>query len=90
MSQDRFFRLLERAPRIKGLWVKEKRELLVDQFESQLCVMSSGEIQMAKFFASIWFHDNKRYGFDIVDAVASIDKEERDIIIEWLNSPFYP
>lgn len=90
MGYDRFFTMLDQVPRIKNLWDKQKKELKVDLFESELNVMSSGEVQMAKFFASLWFHDNSRYGFDLVDAISTIDPEERYLIIEWVANPFWP
>lgn len=90
MSHERFFDMLDRVPRIRSLWDKESGNLDVEKFENELGVMSSGEIHMAKFFASLWFHNNKRYGFDLVDAVSSLDPAEREIIIEWIADPFYP
>lgn len=90
MSYDRFFVMLSRVPRIAPLWNKDTRSLNVERFENALGVMSSGEVQMAKFFASVWYHNNGDYGFDLVDAVASIDAEEIELIIEWMMNPFYP
>ena len=89
MSQEKFFKMLDRVPRISNLWDK-KSGLEIERFESQLCVMSSGEVHIAKFFASIWFNNNNRYGFDLVDAVASLDIPERKIITEWMCDPFWP
>lgn len=90
MSQKRFFEMLKQVPRISRLWDEDKRELNTELFEREIGVMSSGEVVMAQFFASIWFHDNRRYGFDVVDAVASIDVPERKLIIEWMCNPFWP
>ena len=90
MSQKRFFEMLKQVPRIKHLWSEEKKEIILDVFEKELSVMSPGEVYMAKFFASVWFGDNRRYGFDLVDAVASIDMPERKLIIDWIANPFWP
>ena len=90
MSQDRFFNLLATVPRIQGFWNQEKKELNVDLFESSLGVMSPAESHMAKFFASLWFHNNSRYGFDLIDAVSSLDSHNKGIILEWLSDPFWP
>lgn len=90
MSQEKFFNLLEKAPRIRNLWDKKTRSLNVNSFEEQLGVMSSGEVAVAKFFASVWFNDNKKYGFDLVDVVSRIDVPERKLIIEWMCNPFWP
>ena len=88
-SVDRFFKLLERVPRSAALWDK-KNGFDNQAFEDALGVMSSGEVQMALFFTAVWFNDNKKYGFDIVDAVARIDKEDRELIAEWIADPFWP
>jgi len=90
MSQERFFIMLEQVPRIKHLWNQKKKELDINNFEVALGVMATGEIHMAKFFVSLWFNDNKRYGFDLVDAVSSIDAQERALICEWIADPFWP
>lgn len=90
MSQKKFFELLEQVPRIKHLWDKHSRSLNIELFERELGVMSSGEVCMAKFFASVWFGNNERYGFDFVDAVAWIDTPERKLIVEWVRDPFWP
>lgn len=94
-SKLEFFLMLQKVPRIAHLWDAEKKGTLtgtlnVELFESELGVMSSGEVQMALFFASVWFHSNSRYGFDLVDAVSSIDQEYRELITVWIQNPFWP
>lgn len=91
MNVEDFFLMLEQVPRISHLWDRKRRELNVDLFEKELAVMSSGEVYMAKFFASLWFNDNKRYGFDLVDpAVSSLTPDERLLIVNWVANPFWP
>jgi len=89
-SRDRFFMLLERVPRSAALWDKDSNSLNIEAFEQALGVMSQGEVQMAKFFASVWFNTNDQYGFDVVDAVAHVDVEDRKLIAEWISAPFWP
>lgn len=90
MSRERFYKMLDQVPRICHLWDRERHELKVDLFEKELGVMSTGEVHMAKFLAALWFNNNSRYGFDLVDAVSSIDHNERRIIAEWAIDPFWP
>lgn len=90
MSHKKFFEMLDRVPRITHLWDKETQCIDLPSFESELYVLSSGETQIAKFFASVWFGDNERFGFDLADAMASIDDAEKQIIIDWMNNPFWP
>lgn len=88
-SQDRFFSELEKVPRVATFWDKEKRKLQLDAFEVELGLLSSGEAVMAKFFAAVWFH-NDRYLFDIVEAGACLDNNQLEIIKAWLNRPYWP
>ncbi|MCU7927519.1 MAG: hypothetical protein KZQ97_13890 [Candidatus Thiodiazotropha sp. (ex Dulcina madagascariensis)] len=89
-SHQRFYAMLDRCPRISHLWDRERAEIKIDLFESELGVMSPGEVHLAKFMASVWFGDNHRYGFDLADAVACMDSRERQIILEWVADPFWP
>ncbi len=43
-----------------------------EPLEEELAVMSPGECHMARFFASLWLHDN-HYDFDLVSAHPEID-----------------
>jgi len=89
-SRERFFALLKELPRCAELWDQKTNSLNIAAFEQALGVMSHGEVQMAKFFAAIWFNHNKQYGFDVVDAVSRIDAEDRKLIAEWIANPFWP
>lgn len=93
MSQERFFSMLERVPRIRHLWARE-RGLRSDLFESELGVLSQGEAHMARFFISVWWNGNRNcpeaWRFDLVDALSSIDPEHAELIAEWMKNPFWP
>jgi hypothetical protein len=84
---DRFFKMLDTYPRIAGLWDRENRSLDIEHFEKELKLMSSGERHLAKFFAGIWFGDN-RYGFDPIEAVHALS--DRGVISNWIENPFFP
>lgn len=90
MSYQKFFEMLERVPKLEHLWDKDNNVLLDDDFVASLGVMSSGEVFLAQFFASVWFGNNQRYGFDFVHAVGVLDESKRVIIQEWLANPFWP
>jgi hypothetical protein len=90
MSQDRFFTLLDRVPRITHLWDRDERELNMALFDRSLDVMSPSECHLARFFVAVWFGDSRRYGFDFVDAVSRLDANGRQILMDWLSDPFWP
>lgn len=89
-NHKRFYHLLDSCPWVSTFWDRETHDLDVERFESELDVMSSGEQHMARFLASVWFGNNKLYGFDLAKAASRLDPEDRQIIIKWLASPFYP
>ncbi len=89
-NYDRFFAMVSCVPQIAKLWNPLTKQLNAEDFENALGVLSSGEVHMAKFFASVWFHHNHKYGFDLVDAVARVDIQHRQLIIDWVENPFYP
>jgi len=89
-NYDVFYAMLDRYPRLAGLWNRETNELKVKLFEAEIGILSSSERAMAEFFASVWFHNSDRYGFDLTDVASRLDMEERQIIIDWLSNPTYP
>lgn len=90
MSYDRFFMMLDQVPRIRHLWDASARTLDTELFEQEMGVLSTSEAHMARFFAAVWFGDNRRYGFDLVKAAASLGPELRQIIMDWCADPFWP
>ncbi len=90
MSYEKFYKMLDKVPRLSLLWDRDKNKLNADLFESELAVMSSQEVAMAKFFASLWFHNNSKYGFDVADEISSLDQEFRNLIANWCAKPFWP
>jgi len=89
-NYTRFYKMIDRFPRVSRLWDKQKHDLRVEAFEDELCVMSSSEVFIAKFFAAVWFWSSDKYEFDIVDSWSNIDSETRQIVQDWLAAPFYP
>lgn len=90
MNYKRFYALVEQTSSVvASLWDQARYELKVVEVKDALAQMSTGEAHMFRFFASIWFHEN-RYGFDLAEATKILDKKNRAIIASWLNDPFYP
>jgi len=90
-SVERFYGMISEFPDISVFWGGSScTELDVEKFEDSLGYMSSGEVFLMKFFASVWFGNNSSYGFDVVDAVATLDGRGRGVIISWIENPFWP
>ncbi len=84
----RFYSLICQYPKISALWDWEKRELQSSSFASSLGSLSHGEVVLFRFFEMVWDHSNK--GFDIADAAAVLEEQERKMIADWLREPFWP
>lgn len=90
MSQRKFFKMLGKVSFLKRYWDEKRGDLLIDELNEDIGLMSLGERVMVQFFVSVWDHNNKRYGFDLVYAMQSIDEENQKIIAEWVLNPYYP
>lgn len=86
---ERFWEMLDKCPRISGLWNRETRALDVERLENELGGLSSGEAYMARFLAGVWLNKDD-YGFNLIGAMHTLDNGNRQIIIDWLNEPFFP
>jgi len=67
----------------------DKDTRLCNIISQDINLYSPGEQLMLKFFANVWF-DEPVYEFDIVYAASKLDQNNRQIIIDWLDMPFWP
>lgn len=88
-GQKSFSSLLEAYPNLQKYWDLEKNECDVDALKAAFGTMAHGEKIMAQFIAAVWFGRNE-LGFDITDAAATLDDEEKLLIANWLREPFWP
>jgi len=91
-KQQWFFALIEQSSvseHVLPFYDKEKRSLRTRELKRLLPAMSSGERIMNKFFAGLWRNENE-FDFDIFEAVQSLDPTNKDLIIDWLEDPFWP
>jgi len=80
---------LSECPRLEGYWNFSDRSCDVERLRNDLSVLSRGEVIMAKFFLAVWSGQND-FGFDLIDAVKSLDSEHIDIVVRWLADPYFP
>lgn len=88
-EQRRFKALLVDYPHLMVFWDFEQRHCDVEALRSALGAMSSGEQIMARFFAAVWMGENV-LGFDLIDAVRTLDETELAQIQRWLAEPLFP
>ncbi|MCW8114224.1 hypothetical protein [Yersinia intermedia] len=85
----KFHELINVYPCFTVFWDKQKMDLNVNKLNASITTMSHGERIMAQFFVSLWLGSNDNR-FDILDAAAVLDKNERIVIAKWLTDPFWP
>lgn len=84
-----FFAFLRRAPQgIQNCFDVEGRKLDAEALDDYLAYASRGEAVLARFFAGVW-SGNNRFVFDILD-VGRLDREQRQIISDWVLDPIWP
>ncbi|EBA6160822.1 hypothetical protein BIW22_24860 [Salmonella enterica] len=86
-EQKRFYDLVSKYPNISALWDWNTASFRVEDYEKALKVMSSREVTLARFFAGLWSDEHSGVGlFDVVQ----LDRKEREMIIRWMEDPFWP
>lgn len=88
-EQRHFKELLDRYPRFITYWNFEKREVKLEAIKQDIGAMSSGEQIMIRFFVGVWLHDNK-LDLDFTDIARNLDKEDLQVIVDWLQNPVWP
>jgi len=88
-EQRQFKQLLDNYPSLTPFWNFGTRDCNLQALESALPAMSHGEQIMARFFVAVWLGENQ-FGFDLIDASATLDDAYRQIIIDWLSNPIFP
>ena len=88
-EQRQFKELLARYPRIYQYWQFDSRDCDLEAVERDIGAMSSGEQIMLRFFVGVWMHENK-LDLDFTDIASNLDKEDLQVIIDWLQDPVWP
>lgn len=57
--------------------------------DNLLGVTSHGTAIMLRFFLGVWRNDNE-YGFDLFDAIRTLDQDHLKMITDWIADPFWP
>jgi len=88
-EQRRFKELLDRYPRFTPYWDFENRDCAIAAIERDIGAMSRTEQIMLRFFVGVWMHENK-LELDFTDLAGYLDKDNLQVIIDWLSDPVWP
>lgn len=88
-EQRQFKEMLERYPRFSNYWEFDSRNCDIEAIERDIGAMSRTEQIMLRFFVGVWMHENK-LDLDFTDLAGYLDKENLQVIIDWLQDPVWP
>ncbi len=89
-SQAKFALWIElNTPYLMPLFDFNERSYLVDKVDNFLGVASHGEAIMARFVLGVWRGEDK-FNFDFTEAASVLDRNQRQVITDWLLDPFWP
>lgn len=78
-------------PAVRSCWDREAEGIRHDRVKRILEVGSSGERHMMLFFGDVWSGGGQReQKFDGIEAIRVIDASQAQIVLKWLNAPFWP
>jgi len=72
---------------------KLQRRFDAVEYRDGMRSMSSGEFRCAMFVLNVWNPSEARargWTFDLLDFVANVDKENRQVVIDWMLNPVWP
>lgn len=95
ISEDmkKFLTILNQYPAIERYWYIENSSYVVniEQIKNDFGLMSHGEQILIKFFLSVFTGQQQSgFEFDLFEAVRVLDQHHRNLIISWIENPFYP
>jgi len=88
-EQKRFKETLDHFPRLSPFWDFEKREYDAAALDKSIGAFSHSERLMAEFFVAVWSGENT-YAFDFIDAAATLEPDQRRVVADWLDDPYFP
>ncbi|HAS0789569.1 hypothetical protein QUS15_24970 [Escherichia coli] len=89
-SQAKFALWIEQnTPYLLPLFDFKQRILRVNNVEHFLGAASHGQSIMARFVLGVWIGSDG-FDFDFTEAAAVLDREQRQVITDWILDPFGP
>ena len=87
-AQATFSEMIQNQP-IRHFWDWNNVTCRVEDAQKAMKSLSRGEQMMAEFFIALWEGDNE-LSFDLMTAARRLDQKNRNILIDWLEKPFWP
>ncbi len=87
-EQRWFERALSAYPQFYQFWNFNTHECDIQRLNAAMGPMSPSEQAMARFFLSVWLHDDSQ-GVGVINA-AELEDKNRKVIADWLAAPYFP
>lgn len=87
-SDQRFYNMISNYPWAIPLWDREARIMNIEAIDRFMPSANRQEKILLNFFSSVWFGEGTN--FDIADAAGALDREDRNMIVDWFLDPFCP
>ncbi|WP_067585241.1 hypothetical protein [Endozoicomonas ascidiicola] len=88
-DKEKFYSVVNQFDFLKPFWDQKAHEIRYKSLEERLGTMSSGEMFLAKFMANVWFHQDE-YPFSLIDAMGTLCGDFKEVIEDWVKSPYWP
>ena len=90
-DMKKFFSVINQFDYLKKYWDQSKHEIRKTKIREDLSQLSTGERMLLCFLASVWnWSVIDELKFDVVVAMSILDGEHRQVIIDWINDPYWP
>jgi len=87
-NEQRFYDMVSAYPWAIPLWDKEARIMNIGAVECFRASANREQNCLLHFFSSVWLGDGTE--FDITDAANVLNRQDRNMIVDWFLDPFWP
>lgn len=90
-DKERFFAVINQFDYLKPYWDQASCEIKNYKIKEDLSVLSTGERMLLCFLASVWnWSEIEGLKFDVVVAMSVLDGKHKQVVIDWINDPYWP
>lgn len=87
-NEQRFYDMVSAYSWAIPLWDKEARIMNIEAVDRFRASANGEEKSLLHFFSSVWLGGGT--DFDIIDAASVLDRQDRNMIVDWFLDPFWP
>lgn len=90
-DREKFYKVINQFDCLRSFWDQDNHQIRKNELIQAMGLMSSGEKRLACFMATVWFHsDRAEFPFSLVESMHILDGPHRQVIVDWINDPYWP